>query len=158
SYQVQQIKSGENFENIAHAGLRDALDNYAYVYIFFYAENTDGLITSTLDRQNQALEVMDQIMALDVKEITLNAGTSTELTYLVINDDVAFFFVDTSLASNADWVNSVDTTEGQAAAANVPLLLEIHNGEDLEWFGPWTKVDSNPAALTKLQSVLADLQ
>ncbi|HLT00213.1 MAG TPA: hypothetical protein VK005_01845 [Acholeplasma sp.] len=157
STQVAQVANLDNFENIAHEGLKYALDRYEYVYILFYADqNTDGLTSSTKNRQDAALAVMDEIMATDVKEIKLTVNDE-DYIFVVVNDDIAFFFLDTSLASNSEWISSVDTSEGQAATAQVPTLLEVHNGEDINWYGAWSRVDSNISTLEKLEQVLASL-
>ncbi len=158
--QIDQINTGENFENITHLGLREALDNYAYVYIFFFADlSTAGLSETTINRQNQALAVVDQLMDLDIAtERTVANGTTDGFIYITLGDDVAIFFLDISEAANATWASTIDTSAGQAASAGVPALLEIHNGEELEWFGPWTAVDKNDSALTKLNELLEGLQ
>lgn len=150
---VNRIKNGENFENISHKGLRHALDNYAYVYVLYYADTEDALTDSQKDRQNLALEVADDLVGLD----TVETKTFDGFEYFVIADDIAIFFLDTSDAANADWQASIDTSAGQAASANVPSLLEVFNGEDLNFFGPWNAAGKNEAALDKLTEVLEGL-
>lgn len=155
---VDRINKGENFENLSHLGLKQVLDSYANVYIFLYAENTDSLTEAQKTRQDLALGVVDQLMELEsVETKTINGGTEDEFKYVVLNSDTAIFFLDITDVSNAQWSTLINTNAGQASSANIPALLEIVNGEDLEWYGPWEAAGKNEAAITKLQSVLADL-
>lgn len=155
---VDLINKLENFEGIAHNGLKHALDKYEYVYVLLYADkSTDVLSASAKTRQEEILAVMDEIMAVDtVKEVTLTVD-GEDYIYVIVNDDIAFFFLDISLSSNSDWTNVILTGENQAAVADAPALLEVHNGEDVNWFGPWSRIDSNASALVKLNQVLESL-
>ncbi len=155
---VDKINKGENFENLSHEGLKQVLDNYVYVYIFLYAENTESLTEAQKTRQDLALGVVDQLMDLDsVETKTINAGQSTEFKYVTLSDDTAIFFLDITDVTNAEWASLINTNAGQASSANIPALLEIFNGEDLEWYGPWEAAGKNEATVTKLESVLAGL-
>ena len=157
---VNQVVGDENFENINHAGFRHALDHYKYVYVIFIADyNKESLDEKVLERQNAALAVVDQIFALDIKkELAVDNGTDEEYTIITLGDEVAIFFVDVTQSGNTDYRSVVDTEAGQAASASLPVMLEVTDGVDLNWFGPWTAIDKNPATVTKLNSVLDSLK
>lgn len=158
---VNQVVGGENFENINHAGFKHALDYYKYVYVIFIADFNKGSIEEkALERQNAALAVVDQIFALDIKtEIAVGDQSEEEYTIITLGDEVAIFFVDVTQSGNTDYRSVVDTTSvGQAASASLPVMLEVTDGVDLNWFGPWTAIDKNPATVTKLNSVLDSLK
>lgn len=157
---VSKVKNGENFENISHSGFRYALDNYKYVYVLFVADyDSASLDEKTLDRQNAALEVVNNMFDLEVKkEVAVDDATDSEYTIITLGDEVAIFFVDVTKEENLDYKSVVTTTEGQAASASLPVLLEVVDGIDLNWFGPWTAVDKNVATVTKLNDILASLK
>lgn len=161
THQVNQIKGKENFENIDHDGLKNALDYYEYVYILFMAEvNTNGLTDSTKSRNDEALDVIDELFGLDVKkDVTLTVEDGKEYIFVTLGDNIAFFLVDTTDAGNSGWEDSIDTSEGNAHSADIPALLEIHNGDVLTWFGYVASVDSNKTTtMDKLNSLLIDLK
>ncbi len=144
---VSKISNRENFENLTHAGLKYTLDRYAYVYIFFYSEN------DTNSWQPGALDVMDDIVGLSsVTEVTYQG-----FVFTVINDDIAIFFVNVDDPANEAWAAVVDVSDGQASRAVIPVLLEVVNGEDLNWFGPHAQAGKNQPAEAKLNDILDDL-
>lgn len=157
---VSQVANGENFENIDHAGFRYALDHYKYVYVMFIADfNTSTLEEKVLERQKEALTVVDSLFALEIKkEVAVDNASDEEYTIITIGDEIAFFFVDVTQTGNEEYRQVVDTQEGQAASASLPVMLEVTDGIDLNWFGPWTAIDKNVASVTKLTSILEGLK
>ncbi|VEU83106.1 Uncharacterised protein [Acholeplasma hippikon] len=157
---VRQIVDGENFENIEHVGIRYALDHYKYVYVLFIADYDQSSIDEkALDRQTEALNVVNELFGLSVKkELAVTNPDVEDYTIVTLGDEVAIFFVDVTLSDNAAYRSVVDTGEGQAASASLPVMLEVTDGIDLNWFGPWTAIDKNPSSVTKLNSVLESLK
>ena len=152
---VERIVNGENFENIANEGLKDALDNLigGKVYILFFNENDMNSLSSlTKERQDKVLLIVDQLMD-DAKEVTLTVD-GEDYIYYQLDDDNALFFLDVSKTEG--WQDVIDTSAGQANSKNIPALLEIDNGEDLNWFGPIKSAGQNVSAETKLDELLND--
>jgi|SRR5690554_386506 len=141
---ITKISNRENFENLNHEGLKYTLDTYAYVYILFYSES------DTNAWQPSALDVVDDIVAVDsVKTVTFN-----DFEFTVLNDEYAIFFVNIDNPENEAWAAVVDVSDGQASRAAVPVLLEVFNGEDLNWFGPHQQAGKNKPAEDKLNDIL----
>ena len=145
---ITKISNRENFENLTHEGLKYTLDNYAYVYVLFYSEN------DTSAWQPDTLDIVDELFNVSsVKQVTFN-----DFEFTVISDDAAIFFVNVDDPANETWADIVDVSDGQASRATIPVLLEVFNGEDLSWFGPYASAGKNKPASEKLEEVLNTLK
>lgn len=154
---VEKVNNRENFENISSEAFKDALDEYTYVYVLLFNENNiKDYSEGTQDRQEQALNIADSLMKQKQEKIL--TVLDEEYIYYLLDDDTALFFLDVSSEQNEGWSDLIDTSSGQASSRNFPALVEIHNGEDINWYGPWKAADKNPSAITKLNDILEDLE
>lgn len=144
---VTKITNRENFENIEHEGLKNALDNFGYVYVLVYSDS------GTNSWQPGVLDITDELMGLSSVK-TVKVG---DFEYTVLNDDYVLFFLNIDDADNEGWQAVIDTTDGQASRADFPALLEVVNGEDLNWFGPHAQAGQNKSSEAKLNDVLDQL-